>query len=279
MTQRYEWVSVIVVITLAIFQGLGVYLEVWKLSDILSIIPFFIFTAMFGVFLWGLGKRIDNLIGKRTEKEVSSAIVDSELKRAKESNVSTFSHLTIHYSQKTDNPETLIDSAQPIYVTNNKTRMAFLVPEWLKPYIYLRKISLQFHDGERALLRFVNTYSGDASRKPLLIELGLRFDEEMLVLAQESDLLLKLKGHKLEDLRVVFLQRIRARRTLLLKKSTKEAFEAPVCVNELTANGIIADWQSFRMWPWENCKRWSKRQGYTFHQWRFPESELLKSSS
>jgi hypothetical protein len=263
MAQRYELFSVVVIVLLAVSECLGIYLGAWKLSDVLSSVPFFILNAL----------------GKKTTTTDSSEVEDSELDRvAKSSSIATFAHLTIHYSQKTDDPNTLIKSAQPRCVTNNITHGVYFVPDWLKPYIRFRKISVQPHDGERALRRFVSEYARAFSEnsEPLARELGLKFEGNRLVLLQESDLVSKLKGHKFEDLRVVFLRRIRARRTLLLNRSTKEAWEAPLYVGELLENGIIADFQNLGMRPWENCKSWCKHQGYTFHPWRYPESELTK---
>ena len=172
-------------------------------------------------------------------------------------------------------------SVQPIYVTNNKVKTAYLVPDWLKPYIFHRKISLQSHNDERALNRHLNDFHEPhwRAREPLVSELGLEFQGEKLCLPKDtpsSEILDKLKNHKLEDLRIVFLRRMGKRRTLLLRKSTKEAFEAPIITPELIANGIIADYQNMGMRPWENCSRWSKRHNYKFNPWRYPESELTK---
>jgi hypothetical protein len=289
MVQRYEWVSIVVVILLAFSQWLGIYLGVWTLSSVLSVVPFFIFTAMFGVFLWGIGKRIENALGKTTTTTAPSKFKESELEAVKSSDISPFSRLTIHYSKKTDNPDTLINPNQPIYVTNNEmhtanktVRAVFLVPDWLKPYIHLHKISSQPHDDEKALRKFISTYlrenMREPVREPLPRELGLKFEGNNIVSLQD-ELITKLEGHKLEDLRVIFLHRIRARRTLLLKRSTQEAWEAPLNVSKLILSGIIADSENLGMRPWENCSRWSKRQGYTFHPWRYPESELTKGLS
>jgi hypothetical protein len=276
MLGNYEDRAIIVIAVFMLLLFLGVKMGWWDLTSVLSWVPYFLLAGMIGTFLLGFRERIEKLFGKETTTTEPSAIEAWKKVLVKSSDISTFSHLTIHYSQKTENPDTLIDSAQPKYVTNNTTHAAFLVPAWLKPYIQLRKISIQPHDGERALRRFIGLFDGKTDHEPTPRELGLRFEGKILVLAQESDLLSKLKGHKLEDLRVVSLHRLRARRTLLLKKSTKEAFEAPLCVSELIANDIIADWEILGMRPWENCRCWSKRQGYTFHPWRYSESELTK---
>lgn len=264
---NYKQVSGILLI--AIVGLLTLIFQLTRVIDIMS--------DLTGIWVWiaaillGIGTGlITRKTGKKptTSPEMSTPIIPDR----------NFAHLTIHYSQKTDNLDMLIDSAQPRYVTNNRTKQFFLVPSWLKPYIHQHKISPQSHDGERALRKYISTYSGDKSAtEPDPRQLGLMFNEKNeLILAQEYDIVSKLGGHKLEDLRVVFLHRIHARRTLLLKKSTKEAFAAPMCILELTARGIIADSEDLGMRPWENCNRWSKRQHYTFHPERYPESELTK---
>jgi hypothetical protein len=273
--------STIIVVGLIIaILGAFFYLGFLTMSDLSSAVAQLLVGAIFVVIFWGVGQNIKSALGKKTTT-VSINIEKKDLEPAKKSDMSTFSHLTIHYSQKTDTPDTLINSVNPIFVTNNKAPTAYLMPDWLKPYVFHHKISLQPHDDERALLRFLKEYHGAnwQAHQALPSELGLEFQGNILCLPEdtpESDLITKLKGRKLEDLRVVFLHRIRARRTLLLKKSTKEAFEAPVRTQELIANGIIADFQTLGMRPWDNCDRWSKRNHYTFHPWRYPESELTK---
>jgi hypothetical protein len=221
---KYQVVTIVTVTVLAIVQWLGIRLGIWTLTDVLSVIPYFLFTAMFGVFLWGLGKNIENALGKKTAQPPEE-IEDKQLKMAEKSGLSTFSSLTVHYAQKTNNPDTLINSAQPKYVTNNLTKEAFLVPSWLKPYVRQRKISPQSHDGERKLDTFLKAYGGSRTREPLPEELGLRFEGDKLIRAETSDTLTKLKGHTLEDLRIIILKRFyHKERTLLWNRTMNEVF-------------------------------------------------------
>lgn len=210
--------------------------------------------------------------------------------RALSSQVSTsttdprFAHLTIHYSQVRDAPD-VQNPARPRYVTNNRTKQAYWVSDLLEPYVRQHKISWYSHDGEKTLLAYLDHEHYSANRRaPLPEELELSFDKDgslkLLQVQMESDLMSKLKGRKLEDLQIVFLERRRflsspARRKLLLKFSTKQAFLPPSCTYELVDNGIVT-FEGYGMYPWEGCKRWCKRHGYTLIRQHYPDSELTK---
>jgi len=64
-----------------------------------------------------------------------------------------FIHLTIHYSQRTDTPDTL-NPARPRYVVDNKRKEAYWIPTWLEPFIKQHRISWNTHDGETALKKY-----------------------------------------------------------------------------------------------------------------------------
>jgi hypothetical protein len=193
-----------------------------------------------------------------------------------------FADLTIHYSQIKDTPDTQ-NPARPVYVTENRKKQAYWVSNLLEPYVIQHKIFSYSHDGEKALTAYLELEHYEIIRRaPLPEELGLSINQdgsvELAKVKTESDLVSKLKGRKLEDLQIVFLERkrflsIANRRTLLLKISTKQAFLAPTCAPELLENGIVTS-ERLGMFRWESCKCWCKRHGYTLIERHYRESEL-----
>src|SRR5208283_2585868 len=72
----------------------------------------------FGVIYWGWKPYLTQVT--RTSTTISSK--DTCLEKIKVVNLSDeiLSHLTIHYSQKNDTPDTLIYSTQPKFLSNNE---------------------------------------------------------------------------------------------------------------------------------------------------------------
>jgi len=127
-------------------------------------------------------------------------------------------------------------------------------------------------------------------RNPLPEELGLRFLKDGALLSAEEmakadELVKKLQGRRLDDLRVVCLypwycrlfrslQGTSVPRRLLIKYSEKKAFEPPLHDLELIENEIL-DRQNYATRPFESCEKWSKRRGYNFTAKRYTEDELV----
>jgi len=65
-----------------------------------------------------------------------------------------FIHLTVHYSQRTDTPDTL-NPARPRYVVNNRTKQAYWIPTWLERFVKQHRLSWNSHDGEKALRSYL----------------------------------------------------------------------------------------------------------------------------
>lgn len=249
---------------------------VMDIHGILSVLPYFLVAGIVGVFLWGFRERLEGAFGKKSavSHEVSESSIDPR-----------FAHLTVHYSNIRDTPDTE-NPARPRFVTDNGRKQAYWVSDLLEPYIRQHKICWFSYNGQRALMASLDRENyGIRRRAPLPEELGLSIDNDgSLKLAKvskvESDLVSKLRDSKLEDLQVVFLERKRfrslsARRTLLLKFSTKEAFLSPPFAPALVENGIVTS-ETYGMHRWQTCKCWCKRHGYTFTERHYPESELTK---
>ena len=104
-----------------------------------------------------------------------------------------------------------------------------------------------------------------------------------------SDLLDRLSSKKLDDLKVVFLypwyyhfistrNRDFLNKYLLLKISTKEAFDPPQVTFDLLTKDIIPT-QSLALRPFESLKKFAKRyNGYTYDRRTFTENMLLKEA-
>lgn len=276
MLKKYEQRSLIVIALIVGAIFFGVYLRLWDLSSVLTYSLYFLLAGVVGVFLLGFRERIENAVGKKpvTPPEVPMKIaIDDNLV-----------YLAIHYPRiksKADVP----DATRLRYVTDNRNKIAFrVVPDWLEPSVREHKINWQVYDDENALRKYI------VANFPLILEgtpnpgqLGLKYHDGVLTLAEDryAGLMSKLKGHKLEDLEIVYLRRARfffppARRILLLKRSAKEAWLSPPCEAGLVANGIV-DSEVLGMHFWETCKGWCKcYNGYTFIKWHYPESQLLE---
>jgi hypothetical protein len=280
--EKYEKVSIIVIVLLAILLW-GLSYGVYPLSDIASNIPFFIITAMFGVFLWGWLKRIENALGKKT----TTSAQESTPKYTPDSN---FDHLAIHYLRVKGAPDTP-DSSQLRYITNVQNRQAIRLrelPEWLAPAIKEHKIMWFPYDDEKVLGKTLSeTFFSIRDVVPLAETLGLKLVKgQWERFTTNSELLSKLGDRKLENLQVLDLTRryffSEKKRTLLIKFSQTEAksevWLAPPYIFELAEKGIIAE-EGKGMRFYESCKKWCDRNGYTFIDRRYPESAFLAEGS
>jgi hypothetical protein len=282
MVRRYEIVSVVALIVLAICQWLGIILRLWTLSDVLSVIPFFIFTAMFGVFLWGLQRRLENVLGKKTT-------ISGEESIPKYKPDPNFTQFTIHYLRTKGAPDTP-DFAQLRYIANNKSRRVWRMhelPDCLAPAIKEHKISWVSYDDEKILRRNLSVDYTIYETDPTPETLGLIFkDGQWKEYSPHSKLLSSLEGRRLENLQVLTLTRkyffSEIKRTLLIKFSEKEGknevWLAPSYIFELVEKGMITE-ENKGMRFWESCKKWCKRNGYTFIDRRYPEGALLTEGS
>jgi hypothetical protein len=91
-----------------------------------------------------------------------------------------FVHLTIHYSQRTDTPDTL-HPARPRLIVYYEKKRYYWVPTWLEPYIKQHKLNWHSHDGEKALrtwlkLEKIEPHETDPSPKDLDLENLLETD-------------------------------------------------------------------------------------------------------
>ena len=102
-----------------------------------------------------------------------------------------------------------------------------------------------------------------------------------------GDLINKLGGRTLDDVQIVFIypwysfsvhfleKRIfPPSKRLLLKFSTKQAFEPPLYHMELIENEVLYT-QSCTLFPLESLRGWCKRHGYTFNRRHYTEKELI----
>jgi hypothetical protein len=84
-----------------------------------------------------------------------------------------FLHLVVHYSQRTDSPDTP-DPARPRYLVNSKTRQAYWVPTWMESIIRQKKLAWNSHDGEKALSKFLKENKIQVHNdNPMPADLGL----------------------------------------------------------------------------------------------------------
>jgi hypothetical protein len=265
-------IIVIVVLIMVIFQILGWFsimdnvFEVWK--------------WVAGIML-GLGAGLIGLTGKienvtRVSKPPNNVNIDPN-----------FFHLTVHFPQIRSKPD-IPSEERPRFVTDNRKKQAYRIPDWLEHYVQEHKISWRPHDNERAMRRFFDEENITINKQDIRPEsIGLRQSHSALVMADSkySELLSKLEGKKLENLLLIYLVRrvyIRppVQRYLLVDFSEQQVWLAPAFYYELTDKGIV-DSENKGMRPWESCEGWCKHRykGYTFNDRRYPDSKLLERST
>jgi hypothetical protein len=59
---RDEAVSVVILLVLGLALPIGALTRLWSMTSVLEYMPYFIMTAMVGVFLWGFRERIDEFV-------------------------------------------------------------------------------------------------------------------------------------------------------------------------------------------------------------------------
>lgn len=85
-----------------------------------------------------------------------------------------FVHLTVHYSQRSDSPDST-KHARPSYVSDAERNKSYWVSDLLDVHIKRHEIPWVSHDGERALMKYFAELKIDCiERNPLPQELGLR---------------------------------------------------------------------------------------------------------
>jgi hypothetical protein len=269
MVKKSHQRTTVLIILLAIAQWLGTYLRWWTMSDVLSYVPYFIFVAMFGVLLWDLEDDIKSALGVKTPAQIAEGT---------EKPITNFiDHLAVHYVSDRLNPylsRYLVDGREG-------RKKAYPVPTFLEAYIRQNKINCVPHKSETELKNFIKTNYSFYGNAPKAEDLDLRkLNGNYVLVRDDSALVLELRDHNLEDLQIIYLKRRRplfwqppARRTLLVKLSTKQAFLSPNCGAELVEKGLIAS-ESKGMWIWQSCPRWCKCHGYHYNDWYYPESKL-----
>lgn len=268
MRGRWLGVAIFVIVGLltAIFQ-----LEKW--IDIMS--------DLTSIWIWIAAILLGSAAGLITRKIEKKPTTLNWESRATFAIGSVFAYLTVHYPRIKSEPD-IPSPTRVRCVTYNRKKQAFPVPDFLESIIQEHKINWRCHDNEKVLWQYLTEHNTINLEDPIPEDLGLRFDRNgSLVSAEDelySELISKLRGHKLENLQVIYLHRLSlphtVRRTLLLERSTKQAFLPPSCVHELVQSGIIAS-ESKGMRPWENCDGWVKRvYDFTLVPWRYPESKL-----
>lgn len=97
-----------------------------------------------------------------------------------------FQNLEVHYSQKTDTPDTK-KPAKPYYIVNKKTKQAYWVSDLIIPYVKSKKIQYDSHDGEKALkTSFKEAKYHINPVNPSPNELGLELMEDGSLVSKDS---------------------------------------------------------------------------------------------
>lgn len=214
-------------------------------------------------------------------------------RRRKETTIDPrFVHLTIHYSQRTDTPDTP-NPTRPRYVENKETNQAYWVSDLIEPYAKQHLIEFCTWDGARALRAYFRrrkiSVSENNPRRPE--DLGLRFDRKGALPRRpvEPGIVSKLGSRKLDDLEdewlfpwyYVFLpdgkRHDPPNKRLLRKISTGETYRTPIYDVELYRKRIIGH-DNYLLFPFESLEGWSERHGYTYRDRRFTEHELMEET-
>ena len=79
--KRDESASVVTFLTLAVILLFGVYGGLWSLSELFSLLPYFIMAGMVGVLIWGFRRRIEDMLKGTNDSSSAGEIMMQRLKR------------------------------------------------------------------------------------------------------------------------------------------------------------------------------------------------------
>jgi hypothetical protein len=276
MVEKYELVTITAIIVLIFSLWLGIFLEAWTISYILSIVPYFIFTAIVGVFVWGIGKKIEKALGKKEppieeNKKIKPLDFNSNFR-----NIEIFYH---RLNKEFDSPE----YSKTVYVANSKAHLAYQVdelPEWFSSEIKDHKMIWYPNDDLKSLKRHMYDNFDVKLAIPSPKGLGLQnVNGKWVEEKPDFELSSIIKGEKLEHLQIAKTERRYffsiKRRVLLIDNNAKEVWQAPLFYDELIDSKIVGE-ETYGMKIRENCEGWSMRMfGYKYIPNRYPESKLL----
>jgi len=281
--ESYQKVSIFLLLILSIFQCVGIFLGWWAVTDVLSIVPEFIFVAIIGIFFWAFLKNIEHRLGKTTSTTVN-IIPDLHYNPI-------YSNLAVYYHRISGLPDSP-EYAQLKYVIDNTKKMAYRIrkfPEWFELPIKEHELEWKSYDDERVLKRYIkeNYFITNQELSPEII--GLKYKNGRLIEdAKYSEILSKLEEAKLgenqlETLQIVELTRgfffKHVRRILLVDFTAKKVWLAPAYWSQLVDMDLI-NHEVYSMHFWESCKRWVKRVfDFELVPNQYPESQLIAKAT
>jgi len=119
------------------------------LTDVLSIVPEFIFAAIIGIFVWSFLKNIEHKLGKTTPTTTN---IISELHYNP-----IYNNLAVYYHRTNGLPDSP-EYAQLKYVVDNSKKMAYPIrkfPEWFISPIKKHELEWKSYDDERVMKRYI----------------------------------------------------------------------------------------------------------------------------
>ena len=275
--------TILGLILLTTLLWLGIFWGWYTLVSVLSLIPYFIITAMAGWIFFNIGEEIKNTLRKK----------DTETKeKPSYKPLPTFDKLEIHFlkEKESDTPMTsrlryLVDT------TKGKAHLIREVPDWLKPLIEGQYIIWFPYDEQKNLKRAFYQSKleviTDSALSPWAV--GLKYVDGALQKENLfADLLTTIGKNKIDNLLIARLERKYffsiQRRALLVDFSDKKIWLAPLCWNDLVQNANIS-YETYGMKWRERCKDWAKRwsieeygQEFKFIPNRYPDSLLIDKS-
>jgi hypothetical protein len=274
--------TIIGLIILSVLLWVGILGGWYTLNSVLSLIPYFIITAMAAWVFFNIGEEVKNYLGRETSQTIENLPYKPD---------PTFDHLEFHFLKEKDN-EALMTSRLR-YLIDTSRGNAYLIhqiPEWLDTVVKGHSFLWVPHDDIRDLKKYIQQSKLtviDISPSPQAV--GLKYvtdswQKENLY----ADLLIKIGKNKIEDLQLARLERryffsIR-RRMLIVDFSAQEIWLAPLCWRVLIQNSIVTD-ETYAMKWREKCKPWAKRwskeecgKEFHFNPNHYPESLLITKS-
>jgi len=279
---KKETLSLATAFTLTFLLIIALYIGVVKVTDISAAVAGFLVAGIFGVLWWGFKSKIEHESGENKKLGKKRRRVDPG-----------FSYLMVYYSDRKDSPDST-KPHRPYYIVNSKntqSKQAYWVSDLIEDSVRKHTFSFCTFDGEPALRAYFKEQDIHNNERFVTSgeELGLGFRSDGSLYGKlkkmDPELLRRFKDNKQKfyDFKLALIytwgkpEVYPPRKRLLIKISTKEAFEPPIIDLELYDNDILSG-ENYSRLPHEPYFIWCLRhrnQIKVFHRWRYPiEKEL-----
>lgn len=271
-------ISVILLIVISALLLLALQQGVFSVTDLSASIALVLVSSWVGILLWGFRSRIERALSPQ------GVIVDGR-----------FQDLMIHYSHNDDKPDTQ-NPSRPLYIVNNNTKKAYLIPAQIEHFVKAYKVPYQAHENKEALYESLKNSNIEIKEEmPSFADLGLVISPNSSIALAEASIdseavqkLEKLKHEgKLYNFQIWFISPrydLLSKRGLSIKRlivhfsdNKIEVYGAPMQSMDLVSRRLL-EFEILRPLPWESIPMWCKRLKFIYSRQRYTLEKLLSEA-